>query len=123
MPRGRPPNKKRNISGLKNQPASSDIRLPPILESAEQNADNYDTPCPHSDEEEDQHKQDMKDFASSEQEDDLDSEFESDHEWKGLTSTELGKKLAVLSCDIDDTNDADWIPYKLRRQKGKKKGK
>ena len=97
MPRDCPPKKKRNISGLKNQPASSDIQLPPILESAEQNADNYNTPYPHSDgEEEDQHKQDMKDLTSSEQEDDLDSEFESDHEWKGLTSTELGKKLAVL---------------------------
>lgn len=65
----------------------------------------------------------MKDLASSEQEDDPDSDFKSDHEWKGLTSQELGKKLAELSCEIDeDPNDMDWIPFRLRCLKGKKKG-
>ena len=43
-----------------------------------------------------QHQQDMKDLASSEQEGDLDSKFESDDEWKGLTSKELGKKRPYL---------------------------
>ncbi len=68
----------------------------------------------------------IKDLASSEQEDDgdPDSDFESDDEWKGLTSIDLGKRLAALSCKIDDDNeDQDWIPYKLRHRKGKRKGK
>ena len=61
--RGRPPKKKRNISGLRNQPILSDLSLTPISESADGKEDT-------------QH--DMKDLASSEQEDDSDSEFESD---------------------------------------------
>ena len=60
----------------------------------------------------------MKDVASSEREDEQieadESDFESDQEWKGLTSKELGKRLAELSCKIDDdNNDVDWIPPKL----------
>ena len=51
-----------------------------------------------------------------------DSDFESDHEWKGLTSKELGKRLVEqpVSCKIDDM---DGIPPKLQRKKGTKKGK
>ena len=108
--RGRPPKKKRNISGLRNQPILSDLSFTPISESADGKEDNLP-----------QH--DMKDLASSEQEDDSDSEFESDDEWKGLTSIEFGKRLAALSCKIDgDQEDTDWIPYRLR-QKREKKGK
>ncbi|EDR04366.1 uncharacterized protein LACBIDRAFT_330618 [Laccaria bicolor S238N-H82] len=128
-PKGRPPKKKRNISGLKNQPAPSVIPIPSAIgESAGKNADKHYPSAnpgellPDDEEQDDQPPQDMKDLASSEQEDDPDSDFESDHEWKGLTSRELGKKLAELSCEIDeDPNDMDWIPYRLRRLKGKKK--
>lgn len=81
----------------------------------------------NNEEEHDQPQFDMKDLASSdssEQEDGTDSEFdEAEDQWKGLTSTELGKKLAALSCRIDDDDhDHDWIPYKLRPQKKEKKG-
>jgi len=124
MTRGCPAKKKRNISGLKNQPAASDIRLTPIPESAEQNANNQksaqdDSQADHE-MEDDQPQQDMKDQASSEQEDNLDSEFESDYEWEGLTSIELGKKLAIQCCKIDDNNDTDWIPYRLRPKRKQK---
>ena len=37
MPKGCPPKKKRNISGLKSQPALSAIPLPPIVESSGEN--------------------------------------------------------------------------------------
>jgi hypothetical protein len=58
-------------------------------------------------------------MAGSEQEDEPDSDFESDHEWEGLTSRELGKRLAAQSCEIDkDSTDTDWIPFKLRKKKG-----
>jgi len=120
-PKGRPPKKKRNISGLRNQPKiyTVDNPLTPIFESAEPEVDGDCDDINHS------LPHDIKDLASSEQEDDgdLDSDFESDDEWKGLTSIDLGKRLAALSCKIDnDDEDQDWIPYKLRRQKGKKKG-
>src|SRR5271156_2491141 len=114
--KGRPAKKKRNISGLRNQPAASDNLLAPVFESSEQHTDN------DLDADTDLHHQEKKDLASSEQEDDLDSEFESDHGWKGLMNIELGKRLARLSYNIDDELDQDWIPYKLRHQKGKKKG-
>jgi len=39
-----------------------------------------------------------------------------------LTSRELGEQLALLLCRINDDNDADWIPTKLRKERGKKKG-
>ena len=69
----------------------------------------------------------MKDVASSEREDEQieadESDFESDQEWKGLTSKELGKRLAELLCKIDDDdNDVDWIPPKLRPTRTQKKG-
>jgi hypothetical protein len=118
MPRGCPPKKKRNISGLKNQPNPAPNLLPQIPEATELEPALLDLPDVDN-EEELTFQFDMKDLASSEQEDDgTDSEFdEAEEEWKGLTSTELGKKLAVLSCRIDDDNhDHDWIPYKLRPQ-------
>jgi hypothetical protein len=79
--KGRPPKKKRNISGLKNQPKISTVDNP-LSKSAEQeingDCDDINHRLPH----------DIKDLASSEQEDNgnLDSDFESDDEWKGLTS-------------------------------------
>jgi len=80
-PKGRPPKKKRNISGLKNQPA-----VPPLItESAGENVDICQDQD-HDRELDDPFPQDMKDITSSEQEDNLDSDFESDHKWKGLTS-------------------------------------
>lgn len=118
-PRGRPPKKKKNISGLRNQPAtSSENQLTPILESVGQDVDGDqgrgDGDLP---------RYDLKDLASSEREEEEDSEFESDYEWKGLTSIEFGKKLAALSSKIDDDqDDTDWIPYRLGRKRGKKKG-
>jgi hypothetical protein len=60
-------------------------------------------------------------MAGSEQEDDpdSDSDLEFDHEWKGISSRELGKRLAEQSCTIDkDSMDTDWIPFKLRKKKG-----
>jgi hypothetical protein len=122
-PKGRPPKKKRNISGLKNQPSLSEVPLLPTVESASQIADNYEDDDGDNEIEDDPHPPDMKDMASSEQEDNLNSDFESDDEWKGLTSQELGTRLAEMSCEIgDDPTDVDWIPYSLRRRKGKKKG-
>jgi hypothetical protein len=44
MPKGRPPKKKRNISGLKNQPAPSAIPLPPIVESSGENNGYHNQP-------------------------------------------------------------------------------
>lgn len=96
---------KRNISELKNQSIST-LNLTPIFESEEQEIDDkYEVNLLS--------KYDMKDLASSEQEDNegLDSDFKSDDEWKGLTSIELGKRLAALSCKIDNDDDnQDWIP-------------
>ena len=114
---GRPAKKKRNIFGLRNQPAPSTI----LLESANQNAgDNQPDSDTDDDDGEDQLPKDLKDMASSEKEEELDSDFESNREWKGLTSQDLGKRLAALSCAIDgDSKDTDWIPYKLRVQQKK----
>jgi hypothetical protein len=111
MLRGRPPKKKRNISGLKNQPTPVQNLLPQIPESV-----LSDLPDAVNNKEELEGQFDIKNLASSEQEDGTDFEFdEAGEERKGLTSTELGKKLAALSCKIDDDDDNhDWIPYKLR---------
>jgi hypothetical protein len=51
---------------------------------------------------EDQPTNDLKNMAGSEQEDepDSDSDLGFDHEWKGLISRELGKRLAEQSCAI-----------------------
>jgi hypothetical protein len=108
-PKGRPPKKKRNISGLKNQSASSEI-------PTSQNGNNTD-----GDKVDDQPPKDLKDMAGSEQEDEPYSDFEPDHEWESITSRELGKRLAAQSCAIDkDSTDTDWIPFKLRKKKGYK---
>ena len=101
-PKGWPAKKKRNISGLRNQPkASTDDPLAPIFESADEEVDGdcEDTSI--------RLPPDVKDLASSEQEDDEDpdSDFESDDKWKGLMSIDLGKKLAAISCKIDDDNE------------------
>jgi hypothetical protein len=124
-PKGRPPKKKRNISGLRNQPSSSKVPLLPAVESTGQNADNNEDDNGGNEIKDDPSPPDMKDMASSEQEDNqVDSEFESDDEWEGLTSQELGARLAELSCKIDDDpTNVDWIPNSLRRRKRKKKGK
>lgn len=116
-PKGRPPKKRRNISGLKNQPAQSNTPLESIIKSNTPDPDgdsceNDDEPIPH----------DAKDRASSEQEDndEEDSELESDSdaEWKGLTSRELGQWLADLACRIDDdAADKDWVPSKFCKVK------
>ena len=62
--------------------------------------------------EDDQPHKDHKHMAGSEQEDESDSDFESDQEWKGLTSQELGKRLAAQFCAIDndsmDTNASSF---------------
>ncbi|KAF8173666.1 hypothetical protein BJ912DRAFT_859119, partial [Pholiota molesta] len=125
-PKGRPAKKKRNISGLRNQPAIPANHLPSIIESGGENTDsNHPISNPDVGEEAvetEEPPQDMKDMASSEREDDSDSDFESEDDSKGFTSTELGKRLALQSWEIeDDPDDQDWIPYNLRRQKGKKK--
>ncbi|KIJ95201.1 hypothetical protein K443DRAFT_683197 [Laccaria amethystina LaAM-08-1] len=122
-PKGRPPKKKRNISGLRNQPSSSKVPFLPAVESTGQNADNNEDDNGGNEIKDDPSPPDMKDMASSEQEDNqVDSEFESDDEWKGLTSQELGVRLAELSCKIDDDpTNVDWIPNSLRRRKRKKK--
>ena len=44
MPKGRPPKKKRNISGLKNQPAPSAIPLPTIVEYSGENNGYHNQP-------------------------------------------------------------------------------
>src|ERR1700678_51116 len=70
MPKGRPPKKKRNISGLKSQPALSAIPLPPIVESSGENNGYHNQPDeePDGGEDDDRPPQDLKDMASSEQE-------------------------------------------------------
>ena len=70
MPKGRPPKKKRNISGLKSQPALSAIPLPPIVESSGENNGYHNQPDeePDGGEDDDRPLQDLKDMASSEQE-------------------------------------------------------
>ena len=105
-PKGRPPKKRRNISGLKTQSAASDNQTDNNTEG--DRGDDSDQP-----------PKNHKDMAGSEQEDESDSDFESDHDWKGATSRELGKRLAAQSCAIDkDSTDTDWIPFKLRKKKG-----
>ena len=102
---------------LRNQPPHNAEPLESISEVVEQ-VDQHVEDVDIGDVD-DQNHLDMKDKASSEKEDNSDSDFESDDEWKGLTSEELGKKLAALSCEIDeDQEDLDWIPYKLRPKKG-----
>lgn len=125
MPRGRPAKKKRNISGLKNQPPPAPEPLPTITESVAEHVtsvlpDISARATEDGDEDEDQLHPGMKDLASSEQEDESDSDFESDEGWKGLTSKDLGKRLAALSCEIDeDEKDLDWIPKNIRPKKCK----
>jgi hypothetical protein len=115
-PKGRPPKKKRNISGLKNQSASSASEIPLSQNTGADNEPDINT---DGDQGDDQPPNDLKDLAGSEQEDEPDSDFESDHEWKGLTCRELGKRLAAQSCAIDNNStDTDWIPFKLRKKKG-----
>ena len=101
---GRPPKKKQNIMGLRNQPSLSAI-------AASAPPDGCDS-SPDGSVEHDQQKRDAKDRASSEQEDDDDSDFESDGEWAGLMDTKFGQHLAALAYKEDQT-DTDWIPYRL----------
>jgi hypothetical protein len=94
-PKGRPPKKKRNISGLKNQSGLSES---PINQNMQDNLPDNDTDGDGGD---DQPPNNLKDMAGSEQEDEPDSDFESDYEWNGLSSRELGKRLASQSCARD----------------------
>lgn len=128
-PKGRPPKKKRNISGLRNQRPPSPLLLSefgPVLESKEP-LHHADRAQPELDQEIREHHE-PKDKVSSEQEDDEDGEasgFESGHsERKGLTNTELAKRPVRLSCRNDAElrlDDADWIP--TNKQKKPKRGK
>ena len=97
-PKGRPPKKKRNISGLKNQPSRSNAPLESITESNPPDLDddsheNGHEPIPP----------DAKDRASSEHEDndeedsDLDSDLESEsvrrfinRSWRFMSAYRLG---------------------------------
>ena len=123
-PKGRPPKTKKNITGLWNQPPpSNSLATAHRSPSNEISADPND--CDLSDQE--ISPPEMKDVASSEREDEQieadKSDFESDQEWKGLTSKELRKRLAELLCKIDDdNNDVDWIPLKLKPTRTQKKG-
>ncbi|KJA19534.1 hypothetical protein HYPSUDRAFT_204573 [Hypholoma sublateritium FD-334 SS-4] len=94
------------------------MSLEPVVESEE--ALEYSDKGQPGPDQEDREHQDIKDKASSEQEDDGDleeSDFESDHEWKGLTSTELAKRLVLLSCrNNGEPDDADWIPPSLQKK-------
>jgi hypothetical protein len=110
---GRPPKKKRNITGLKNQPSLSTITMlaPP---------DRCDS-SPDGSVEHDQQKRDAKDRASSEWEDDGETDFESDGEWVGHMDKKFGQNLAALAYKEDQT-DTDWIPYRLRQKTKIKKG-
>ena len=123
-PKGCPPKKKRNITGLQNQPPPSNS-----LATAYQSSSNEISADPNDCDLSDQEisPPEMKDVASSEREDEQieadKSDFESDQEWKGLTSKELRKRLAELLCKIDDdNNDVDWIPLKLKPTRTQKKG-
>ncbi|EDR06921.1 uncharacterized protein LACBIDRAFT_328287 [Laccaria bicolor S238N-H82] len=116
MGHGRPVKKKRNISGLWNQaPHTAELleSISEVAEQVDQSVEDVDSGYAN-----DRNHLDVKDNASSEKEDDMNSDFESDDEWKGLMSEVLGKKLAALSCEINgDQKDLDWIPYKLRPKK------
>ncbi|PPQ86471.1 hypothetical protein CVT25_008462 [Psilocybe cyanescens] len=79
---GQPPKKKKNISGLKNQSALINISAGQIVDN---DPDQDHRPHPDSDAEEDPPRQDIKDMASSEQEDELNSDFDSNGKWTGLT--------------------------------------
>lgn len=117
-----PCKEEKNLTGLRNQGPHIGDPLKSISEFVEQERHTtvgVDGDGVVGDEVDDSHHPDLKDMVSSKNKDDLDSDFESDHEWKGLMSKELGEKLAALSCKIDkDQTDLDWIPYKLRPKKG-----
>ncbi|KJA25362.1 hypothetical protein HYPSUDRAFT_37873 [Hypholoma sublateritium FD-334 SS-4] len=100
-PKGRPPKKKKNISGLRNQRPPSSL----LLELESKEALHGALPDPDQDIGE---NQEIKDTSSREQEDD-------DYPDDASGFTELAKQPVTLSFNDDGeptarVDDADWIP-------------
>ncbi len=134
--RGRPPKKKRNISGLRNQrpPSPLPLELEPTLESASEALGRVDRAQPDPDQE-DREYPDIKEQVTSEKF--ANEDFEASGVSVGVTisSAIMGGKVAVLSSrptkrpagmlsyrNDREPDDADWIPPHLRNNLKPKKG-
>lgn len=113
--RGRPPKKKRNITGLRNQSNAdpTDANDPACSSDQQDQLQN-----PNDD---DQHVLDLKSMADSEKEDDEYSDFDSDGEWPGIGERSFAERMVALM-EKDDPNDLDWLPSDLRRARERQKG-
>jgi hypothetical protein len=121
-PRGRPPKKRRNITGLQNSASSSTV-LPVIsFSQGNQAVTKEDNALIARYQQSDQLPvRNKKDEASSEAEDsgkETDEEDYAESEWDELDDQGFAERLAEMAI-ADDPNDLDWVPLRFRRKKGK----
>ena len=119
--RGRPPKKRRNISGLQNNSPSSTILSVASFSQLEGNqtvAEEDDALIPRSRESDRLPVCNKKDEASSEAEDSGEETDYAEIEWNELDDQNFAKRMAVMAM-ADDPNDLDWVPARLRDKKGK----
>ena len=121
-PRGRPPKKRRNITGLQNSSSSSTVLSVASFSQGSQAVTEEDDALIARLQESDRLAvHNKKDEASSEAEDsgeetDVDDYAES--EWDELDDQDFAERLAEMAM-ADDPNDLDWVPARLRGKKGK----
>ncbi|KAF8224391.1 hypothetical protein L208DRAFT_1410311 [Tricholoma matsutake] len=125
-PRGHPPKKRRNLTGLQN---NSSLSVAPLATSNSQACHNVriiglgDAATARSE------GSVMKDQASSEAEDsdsegeEMDAEDYAESDWDELEDQEFAERLVVMALE-DNPNDLDWVPAKVRiRQTATKKAR
>lgn len=120
---GRPPKRRRNITGLRNQPREA------ATASAEAIDPDSHPPSPHNlDDESGDSQAELRMFFDSTRfifagdgdGFDTDSDVEEDFESEDWDSDELREKMVALAMDHgDDFSDEDWLPRELRRKKKK----
>ena len=118
-PRGRPPKKRRNISNLRNGSSST---VTSFSQGNQAVTEEDDALIARSQESDRLPVRNKKDEASSEAEDsETDMEAVEDYaesEWDELDDRDFAERLAEMAI-MDDPNDLDWVPARLRVKKGK----
>ena len=133
-PRGRPPKKKRNIWGLRNQrtPSPLPLKLEPALESASEALGHVDRAQPDPDQE-DCENPNMEKQVTSEQI--ANENFEASGVSVAVSIPIMGGNVAVMSStgptkrpvklsfrNDREPDDADWIPPRIKNNLKPKKG-
>ena len=121
-PRGRPPKKHHNITGLQNNSSSSTV--PSVTSFSQGNravTEEDDTLIARSQESDQLPVRNKKDEVSSEVDEsgeETDEEDYAESEWDELDDEDFAERLAEMAM-ADDPNDLDWVPPRLRDKKGK----